>query len=153
MRPERDRRGFACTGAERRMKSSCARIQLRQRLQTSCQNVSFIKCYSQSKQCTGARRQLSFSGLTSCANIVALQTASSAASEPTLGSSEQLFTAAEWSPLVTGAPSLEGAPVSYDFHVPETTKEASARCGSGVIANALTRPAKPDVAHPSMPTK
>lgn len=57
---------------------------------------------------------------------------------------EERFTVGEWSPLVTGAPVLEGALVSFDCHVTEVVRMATHSvffgAVAGIAARSTTRP-------------
>ncbi len=52
---------------------------------------------------------------------------------------EERFTVGEWSPLVTGAPVLDGALVSFDCHVTEVVRMATHSVFFGAVAGIATR--------------
>src|SRR5215207_8214871 len=52
---------------------------------------------------------------------------------------EERFTVGEWSPLVTGAPVLDGALVSFDRHVTEVVKMATHSVFFGAVASIASR--------------
>ncbi len=52
---------------------------------------------------------------------------------------EERFTVGEWSPLVTGAPVLDGALVSFDCHVTEVVRMATHSVFFGAVAGIASR--------------